>query len=647
VFPARFAFEHEVVSMKSIRVVRAVLVTSLVSLLACSNGKPYVQDGGAGGGGGHTGGSTGGGGHGGTGGSGGSGGHGGGAGGSATGGAAGVGSGGSAGAGTGGSAGGSAGGSGGTAGAGTGGGTGGAGGTGIVCPSTQHACSGVCVSNMATSSCGTRCDACTPPAGGTATCDGTSCGFTCGGSTQKICATAGICIASTGCCATSDCPANAGGQTGTCDTATHTCNYSCTGTMKSCTIAGTTICIAATACCNDTDCTAACTSCDTTTHACVAVKNASDPNGRCAGTCDASGMCKSKQGQTCNTVAAGCVSGTTCSPDGYCCNTACTGSCVACDISGMQGICTNIAKGAAPHGNRSGCTSDGSSCGGSCDGAGACSYPSGSCGSPTCSGTGPYTFTPGASCNGAGKCVAGTAVSCGAFACNGSTSCYMSCNAQSQCVAGDVCMNNSCQACSGGHPACGNSCCGGTTPACVGGQCKECGTNADCTAQHYYACANNNTCICQPKSPSNLLVNPGFDSDLSGWINYVSNSKTWSNSDADGCPRSGSLSMVNGQDQVTQCVPAAGNASYNVGFKYKQATGESFRCFLTFYTDSGCMTDTVGDSTTLDSAMTGSSWIPYAAVVTAPVGAGSLQILCGSGGTANMDDFYINPSGGF
>jgi hypothetical protein len=59
------------------------------------------------------------------------------------------------------------------------------------------------------------------------------------------------------------------------------------------------------------------------------------------------------------------------------------------------------------------------------------------------------------------------------------------------------------------------------------------------------------------------------------------------------------------------------------------------------------MTDTVGDSTTLDSAMTGSSWIPYAAVVTAPVGAGSLQILCGSGGTANMDDFYINPSGGF
>ena len=324
-----------------------------------------------------------------------------------------------------------------------------------------------------------------------------------------------------------------------------------------------------------------------TSHACVAVKSAADPNGRCAGTCDASGACKSKQGQTCNTVPAGCVSGTTCSPDGYCCNTACTGSCVACDIAGMQGICTSIAKGAMPHGNRSACASDGSSCGGSCDGAGACSYPTGACGSATCSGAGPYTFTPAASCNGAGKCVAGAATSCGAFACNGSSSCCMSCNSQSQCVAGDVCTNNACQACSGGKPACGNSCCGGASPACVGGQCKECATNADCTANHYYTCANNNSCICQPKSTSNLLLNPGFDSDLSGWLNYVSNSKTWSSADANGCMRSGSLSMVNGEDQVQQCVVVSGNTPYNVGFKYKQPVGKGFRCFVTFYTDSG------------------------------------------------------------
>ena len=418
--------------------------------------------------------------------------------------------------------------------------------------------------------------------------------------------------------------------------------------MKSCTTAGTTICIAMNGCCTSTDCTGTCMSCDSTTHTCVAAKSMDDPNGRCAGTCDATGACKSKQGQTCNTVAAGCVSGTTCSPDGYCCNSACTGSCVACDVAGMQGICTNIAKGAMPHGNRSACTSDGSSCGGSCDGAGACSYPTGSCGTATCGGNGPYTYTPASTCNGAGKCVGQTPQSCGAYTCNGTTSCNTSCQSQSQCLSGDVCTGNMCQGCSGGKAACGNSCCSGATPACVGGQCKECATKSDCTSQNYWDCGSNNTCICHPKSVTNLLLNPGFDTDLSSWLDYVSNSKTWSSTDSEGCKRSGSLAMVNGEDAVTQCVPASGGVPYNVGFQFKQAIGGQFRCFVTFYEGTGCASvSQIGDSTTLDSSSGGPNWIPLATVVTAPAGSGSMQIQCGSGGTANLDEFYINASGGY
>ena len=52
------------------------------------------------------------------------------------------------------------------------------------CPALQHACTGACVSNSATSSCGTMaCTACQVPLeGGTATCDGSACGASCPGS---------------------------------------------------------------------------------------------------------------------------------------------------------------------------------------------------------------------------------------------------------------------------------------------------------------------------------------------------------------------------------------------------------------------------------------------------------------------------------
>lgn len=662
--------------MSNSAVVRFAVVVLAVVGAACSNGQPYEGDGGAGmSGSGHGGtagkaGTGGAGGHVGSGGQVGSGGSSGGRGGGAgastggnvgtggdvgTGGAGGnVGTGGNVATGgtvgTGGNM--ATGGTGGVAGKGGTGGsaTGGAGGTPVVCGTNQHNCGGTCASNMSAATCGTtRCDPCTAPAGGTATCDGTSCGFSCGGSTPKKCDSAGICIASSGCCSNTDCPTNAGGQTGTCDTGTHTCNYACTGSTKSCTSGGATVCIPTSGCCTNSDCTGTCQTCDTGTHTCVAAKNMDDPNGRCVGTCDASGACKSKQGQTCNTTAGGCVSGTTCAPDGYCCDMACTGSCVACDLPGMQGKCSPIAKGAAPHGNRSACTSDGSSCGGSCDGAGSCSYPTGSCGNASCSGSGSYSYTPAPACNGAGKCVAMSSTSCGAYTCNGNSSCYTSCSSQSQCVAGDICSGNMCQSCSGGKPACGNSCCGGSTPACVAGQCKQCGSNSDCTAIGYYQCTNNNTCVCHQKSVSNLLTNPGFDGDLSGWfVNDSSTAKGYSSSDAEGCPASGSLLVNGGTGDIEQCVAISPNTTYNFGFKYKQAVGNAFACYISYFASPTCISGDQIDSTArIDSATTGSSWQTYTGVVTSSPGAYGLQFLCGSGGTANMDEFYVNPTGGF
>ena len=60
-----------------------------------------------------------------------------------------------------------------------------------VCQGKTHPCAGTCADNTSVATCGTLCDPCTPPAGGTATCDGTACDFTCGGATPKKCANGG------------------------------------------------------------------------------------------------------------------------------------------------------------------------------------------------------------------------------------------------------------------------------------------------------------------------------------------------------------------------------------------------------------------------------------------------------------------------
>jgi alpha-tubulin suppressor-like RCC1 family protein len=163
-----------------------------------------------------------------------------------------------------------------------------------------------------------------------------------------------------------------------------------------------------------------------------------DPNGRCAGTCDSTGACKSKQGQTCNTVSAGCISGTVCSPDGYCCDSACTGSCVACDLVGHQGTCTNLAANTAPHTNHSPCAGSGSTCGGSCNGSGACSYPSSTCGSATCSGT---SFVDVGTCS-QGTCMTPAARTCdGGLVCS-ANACKTSCTADADCLSTHFCASD-------------------------------------------------------------------------------------------------------------------------------------------------------------------------------------------------------------
>jgi hypothetical protein len=358
----------------------------------------------------------------------------------------------------------------------------------LPCTGTQRLCNGLCVASSSLDACGPSCLKCTPPAGGTATCDGTSCDFSCGA--MKKCPAAGICVPAAGCCSNADCPTMPGGQAGSCDSASHMCDYSCPAMMQACTVGATVTCIPAGACCKNSDCTGTCKLCSAA-HACVAAVGIDDPNGRCSGTCDATGACKSKRGQLCTTVpGAGCVSGSTCSPDGYCCNTACSGACEACDVTGSLGTCLPI--GGATHGGHPSCGGSGS-CAGTCTGTVAtCTFPGAetSCLAGTCTSG---KATRPAVCDGVGKCQTPSVVACAPFTC-GPKDCLGTCGSNSDCVTGAACTSGTCSVCPATRSVCPNACADLSSD---GSNCGTCGH--DCQGG---ACVGS---VCQPK-----LVAGGF-----------------------------------------------------------------------------------------------------------------------------------------
>jgi hypothetical protein len=172
-----------------------------------------------------------------------------------------------------------------------------------------------------------------------------------------------------------------------------------------------------------------------------------------SGACSGTGACslsmndvKSVGATFLAAVGTGCLTGIGCASgfcvDGFCCDRACTGQCEACDVPGSPGVCTGVAG--APHSSRPPCASDGSSCGGSCDGSNtaSCSYPSAviQCGGPSCANG---LATLASFCNATGSCGAPATQACAPYTC-GTTACNTSCATNADCVAGLVCAGTVC-----------------------------------------------------------------------------------------------------------------------------------------------------------------------------------------------------------
>jgi hypothetical protein len=269
----------------------------------------------------------------------------------------------------------------------------------------------------------------------------------CAGRPGPACAASGFCVA---CTANKHCI----GAAATCDTATNQC----------------------VGCVNRNDCAGACQMC--AGGVCTAVKGMDDP-GFCAGTCDSAGACKRKQGQTCQT-ATDCAGGLLC-VDGYCCNSACSGSCQACNVATSLGTCTTLAENEQPHSGHPACTATDPGCTGSCQGGAACAYPTSACGTASCTASGSYQAA-GTCNNGACAvpipqvCASGkycTGGACVTLVADGGT-----CQSSGQCASGN-CSNSTC--CAAGLTGCSGACVSLSTSNTNCGSCgRSCATGSAC-----------------------------------------------------------------------------------------------------------------------------------------------------------------------
>jgi hypothetical protein len=350
------------------------------------------------------------------------------------------------------------------------------------------------------------------------------------------------------------------------DCGTPSCNLTTSMITKStCSSSHTCTAGAATACAGSMACLATGTGCKT--GACTSNSDCASGN-----YCLSGGTCgRKQQGDTCGAPAE-CSNGLYC-VDGVCCNAACTELCKACNLASSKGTCTRLTSGQPVHGNA--CSTDGSACGGSCNGSSdtACYYPPAgqSCGAAaSCSSdlttlnasacTGDGSCGPAnQSCSTAGKYCDSTTTSCATKKTSGSCTLPIQCSTGSCCsgncvslgtdtncsACGDACFSpKTCQggacSCSTGYTTCGSTCCSNSTQYCTGVTCNSKKTNGNscaggdgswCTSGN---CVDNTCCASTSCGPDQncgggtCVCNNGYfygcgNSDCASW-NFESGS---------------------------------------------------------------------------------------------------------------------------
>jgi MYXO-CTERM domain-containing protein len=299
---------------------------------------------------------------------------------------------------------------------------------------TRNCIDGVCCNTA----CGGTCDTCVGSSPGT-------CAPTFGPTRGRSCPGSAPCVSS--CTGGDNCsPSTAACGGGTCNPATET--------------ALPTVYCSGGSCPSPTPIACAPFTCNSTNTAC---KNTCAVDGDCSsGNFCSGGTCVSQlpPGSPC-TLKNQCLSGFC--VDGVCCSTACTEQCGSCSLTGKAGTCSGVTG--APVGGRAVCATDGTVCGGACDGSTitACAYPTTSCRTADCTAG---VATAAASCDGKGACPLATTTVCAPYACSG-TGCGTTCTTDADCATGNWCQTGKCVP----KSIVGASC--GTAAECTSGNCID------------------------------------------------------------------------------------------------------------------------------------------------------------------------------
>jgi hypothetical protein len=151
--------------------------------------------------------------------------------------------------------------------------------------------------------------------------------------------------------------------------------------------------------------------------------------------------------------------------------------------------------------------------------------------------------------------------------------CKTNCTTSNDCVAGFYC---------------------GSTNACVAKKSSGqlCAAATECTSNSCggRCCSTSDACTCPQPSAGNLIKNPGFDTDLSGWTIDPGATATWTSGDSGNCPFSGAalVSQSDIPSRIWQCVPISPSATYNFGVTIHTGTGFYAHCQVEVFGGSGC-----------------------------------------------------------
>ena len=212
-------------------------------------------------------------------------------------------------------------------------------------------------------------------------------------------------------------------------------------------------------------------------------------------------------------IGAACGQGADCDSgfcaQGICCASDCTTTCKSCALAGSLGSCVPVPAGADPLNQCQDTGANGCDTDGACDGNGACRKYAGStvCAAASCNGN---DLTQASTCNGAGTCSSATVVHCSPYACTNGA-CGSSCGGAAGCAPGFYCQGTTCVAQQTNGASCGGAgeCASGN---CVDGVCCNDACAGACAACNVAGQVGSCTPIPPGQDPGNECPDDGATS---------------------------------------------------------------------------------------------------------------------------------------